>query len=78
MSDLSDTPHVPEQDWCPGCPPEWCPDGPPPHLHYCPDHMPAMEGTVDRLLDPPGPIPLLGEAGGEDNQRMCGILHRSQ
>lgn len=72
---LGETPRVPEETWCPEC------GGPPTNeraaVAYCLSHMPARDGSDDRLIEPSTHI-FYSEAGGQDNVLVCNRLHRKE
>lgn len=76
MSDwLPDTPVV-TRPVCPGCEPEADFERSLLEVRWCDSHSPGRDGTADEIVRSAGYLSGSAEAGGDDNKRICDLLHR--
>lgn len=76
MSDyLPDTPIV-TRPVCPGCDPEADFERGMLEVRWCDSHAPIRDGSEDGIVTAQGYLSGSAEAGGDDNQRICDLLHR--
>ena len=74
---LSDTPAL-ARPYCPKCEPDADPMREILDVRHCDQHTPARDGLDDEAVAP-GVFPSgSAEAGGDDNRRLCKIVHRKR
>jgi len=69
-----DTPYLATR-YCPVCEPARDPCDEVLEVSYCSVHMPDVGGESDRLVSAWAYLSGGAEAGGEDNQRWCDVIH---
>lgn len=78
MSDiLPDSPAI-ARPYCPTCEPDADPCKEILDVRWCDAHSPNRSGLDDETISP-GVMPSgSAEAGGDDNAKWCGIVHRNR
>ena len=64
--------------YCPGCEPDADPLAEILDVHWCESHTPVRAGLDDLRATARGTSIGTAEAGGEDNRRWCGLIHRAE
>jgi hypothetical protein len=76
VTDFRSEKPSPVRAYCPGCEPRADPFLEILDVRWCDDHAPARAGLDDVLATARGTTDAGAEAGGEDNQRWCQLIHR--
>jgi hypothetical protein len=74
--ELCPAPVTSVRAYCPGCEPDADPIAEILDTRWCATHMPSQAGADDASVVADIFLTGSGDAGGEDNRRMCEIFHR--
>ena len=76
MSDYLPDSEVVARAYCPGCDPDADPSREPLDIRWCEPHAPSQKGQADDSVRASAYLSGSAEAGGDDNRKICDLLHR--